>query len=88
MRDSGSRTLPLVEPNGRMDGLDNARHRVSSYQMFMDWNWRCGIQRGWAGKGPETGDGDTLRKLISYYHSESLEPGGEKSEQKQRNPVG
>lgn len=41
------------------------------------------------GRGPETGDGDTLRKLFSVcYHSESLELGEEKSKQTQRNPVG
>lgn len=51
MKDNAGRTLALMEPDGRMDDLDNARHRIGSHQMCMEWNWRCGTQRGWAGKG-------------------------------------
>ena len=37
-RDSAGRALALVEPKGRMNGLDNGRHRAGSHQIFIEWN--------------------------------------------------
>lgn len=36
MKNSTGRVLALMEPSGRMDGLDNARHKVGPHHMLME----------------------------------------------------
>lgn len=66
-----------------MNGLDNARHRVGSHQMLIEWVEDV-FREARQGRGPEMGHGSTFKKLMSYCcYSDGLELEGEKSEQKQ-----